>query len=97
MVTISPLTPHSFGTFQWCLHPNQISLSPSKTSLFLRKDISSAVLGFFYSGFYFIRISLNKRRIGTAALIRGRRLLTFLSEIRAYSRAALNRGGRLFG
>ncbi len=43
------------------------------------------------------RNSSNNRRIGTAALIRGRRLLTFLSQMRrlfeggAYSGAALIR------
>ncbi len=43
------------------------------------------------------RNSSNKRRIGTAALIRGRRVLTFLSQMRclceggAYSGAALIR------
>ena len=41
--------------------------------------------------FLVIRNSSNKRRIGGAALIRGRRLLTFF-----FPDSALNRGRRLF-
>ena len=40
------------------------------------KRISNAVLELLYSGFSIIRNSSNKRRIRTAALIRGRRLGT---------------------
>ena len=39
--------------------------------------------------FLVIRNSSNKRRIGTTALIRGRRLLTFCPNCSAYSGAAL--------
>ena len=47
IISLPPFT--SFGTFQWCLHPTQNSLLPSTTSLFRRKDISTAVLDFLYS------------------------------------------------
>ena len=78
--SLSPST--SFGTFQWCLHTTQMSLSSSTTTLFWTKVIYSAVLAFPYSGFWVIQNSSNKRRIGTAALIRGRRFLTFLFRMR---------------
>ena len=61
------------------------------------KKISNAVLQLLCSGFLVIRNSSNKRRIGTAALIRGWHLLTFLSQMQrlyeggAYSGAALTR------
>ena len=62
----------------------------------------NAVLGLLCSGFLVIRNSLNKRRIGNAALIRGRHLLTFLSQMRrlfeggAFSGAALIRVNTVF-
>ena len=40
--------------------------------------------------------NISGESIGGAALIRGRRLLTFFPRCGAYSRAALNRGRRLF-
>ena len=40
--------------------------------------------------------NISGENIGRAALIRGRRLLTFCPRCGAYSRAALNRGRRLF-
>ena len=41
-----------------------------------------SILNLFYGVFLVIRNSLDKRRIRGAALIRGRRLLTFLSQMR---------------
>ena len=58
---------------------------------------SFVVLEQFIAFFLVIRNSSNKRRIGGAALIRGRRLVTFMSHMRrlfeggAYSRAAVIR------
>ena len=60
---------NSFDTFQWCLHSTQISLSPSKTSLFGGKTFPLRFYNLFYSGFYVIRNSSNKRHIGTATFI----------------------------
>ena len=77
-----PLT--SFGTLQCCLSSTQISLSPSTTTFFLRKDIFSAVLDFRYSSYKVKRNSSNKRHCTDAALIRGRLLLTFRSKCGAY-------------
>jgi len=57
----------------------------------------NAVLELLCSGFLVIRNSWNKRRIQSAVLIRGRGLLTFLSQMRrlfeggGYSRTALIR------
>ena len=61
-----------------------------------KKFPNYAVLELLCSVFLVICNSLNKRCIGTAALIWGRRLLTFCPKWGAYSRAALIRGQHLF-
>ena len=67
-----------------------------KNNAFDEKRISNAVLELLCSGFLVIRNSSNKRRVGTAALIRWRPLLTFCLKCGAYLREPLIRGRHLF-
>ena len=60
-----------FGNFLWSLQSIQISLFPSITSLFWRKDLPSAVLDFLYSGLKLYGIPRISAASGTRRLFEG--------------------------
>lgn len=69
----------SSSTFQSCLKSTSISLSLTTTPLMIKRNFR-VVLEFLCSGILVMRNFLSKRRNGMAAVIGGRRLVTFLSK-----------------
>ena len=77
--SLPPFT--SFSTFQWCLCSTQISLPLLQRPFFEERTFPVWFKTFLIAVFKLYRIPRTSAR-RTTALIRGRRLLTFLSQMR---------------